>query len=113
MASSSQTAARQLRATRTPPQRRRAGPASRLEQLLHQDDVDPFAIQHSLLAIDPDRAETAAFIEGATGSVIGKGREHQLVIAERASARDQGLEQGAADTAAARGALDIEREIPD
>src|SRR5262249_11836770 len=81
------------------------------EQLLHHDRVHPLAVELSLLAVDADRAEAGLRVESHAGSVAGKRRQHELVLAVRAAELGQLLEQHASDALAAPAALDVHGDV--
>jgi len=70
-------------------------------------------VEAALLAIDADLAEAEAAVEGHAGGVEGEGGEDELVVAEAAGLGDEGAQEGAADAAAAGGALDVDGEVGD
>src|SRR5438046_405202 len=81
---------------RKTPERAISGPvrgAVRLEEPLHEQDIDPATIQEPLLAVDADLAKTEPPIERDARGIRGETREHQLVEAELAAELDETLEQ--------------------
>src|SRR5262245_46087835 len=57
-------------------------PPSELQELLHDQHIDPFPIEQALLPIDPHLREAHPLVEGHTRLVGGKARENELVEAK-------------------------------
>src|SRR3954469_3080278 len=83
---------------------RRGGSA---EELLHDDDVDPGAVELPLLAVDADGAEAPPLVETLADGVAVERGQDQLVVAEQPGAALELGEEGAADAGAAPLARDV------
>src|SRR5690349_20711104 len=80
---------------------------------LDDDDVEPFAVELTVLFVGADLAEAAAATEREARGVEGKDPRHELPVAALAGGVDQRGEQQAADAAAARGSMEIDGELGD
>src|SRR6266446_3378522 len=87
--------------------------AVRLEEPLHEEDIDPATIQEPLLAVDADLAETEPPVERDARGIRGETREHQLVEAELVAELDETLEQHRAGASPARVACDVHGDVRD
>src|SRR5215813_5461649 len=96
------------------PERRIEPPELRLpllQQLLHDDRVDPAAIQHALLLVDSHGAKAVLGVE-RHAAVVGRERgEHQLVKATVAAQLDEARQERAADALAAMTPLCVDGKI--
>src|SRR5262245_39605213 len=61
---------------------RGAKPPSELEELLHDQDIDPLPIEQALLPVGPHLREAHPLVEGHTRLVGGKAGEDELVEGE-------------------------------
>src|SRR5262249_55542122 len=104
------------RGRENPRDTRSATPAGRpggSQQPLHHDDVNPLAVQLTLLAIHAHLDETQAAVERDTGRIEWNRRDHELVVVELAGPRDQRLQQAVTHAPPAPFAPDVHREVRD
>ena len=80
---------------------KKPGWASGVQQFLHDDRVDPAAVEPALLIVDADGAEPEPGVEGHAGRVRREGRQHELVVAVLTSEVDEPRQQDRAHALAA------------
>src|SRR5262249_534923 len=83
----------------------------RLQELLHDERVDPLAVEHALLAIDADAREAEPLVEPDAARVGRKGRQHHLMVADLARELDEALEESVPHALATPGTLDVDGEV--
>src|SRR5436190_16783498 len=83
------------------------------EQALDDEDVLPLALQPAMAAMDSDLAPAARLDEGDARRVGGEDLADELVIAAVLGCFCDRIHQGAADTGAARGAIDVQGRLAD
>ena len=84
-----------------------------LEELLHDDDVDPPAVEQALLAVDSDPPEAQGLVELHPPLIRRERREDHLVVPDAPRLVDHAWEQHAADASAPLAALDVDRQVGD
>src|SRR5215813_11697782 len=82
-----------------------------LQKLLHDDRVDPAAIEQALLRVDSHRAKTVLAVQRHPALVGGERGEHQLVKAVLAAQLDEARQQRAAHALAAMTPLRVHGNI--
>src|SRR5215204_239699 len=82
-------------------------------QTFHDDDVQPAAVELSVLFVHADLAESAGATQGATRRVEWKDARHQLPVAAVARDIDKSREQLTTKSTAAGITIEVDREFCD
>src|SRR5579859_7336514 len=69
------------------------GVGESLQQLFHNDDIDPAIIEHALLVVNAHCLETMTLIQAHTWCIGGEGCQYHLVISKPARALLQCTQQ--------------------
>src|SRR5882762_783098 len=85
----------------------------RSQELLHDDRIDPLAVEPTLLAVDPYGAIPKSLVERHAAHVELERRQHELVKSLQAPEVVELLEQHAAGPLAAPRPLDVDGDVGD
>src|SRR5437764_2897134 len=84
-----------------------------LQKFFHDEDVDPTAVELSLLVVDADACEAGACVQRGTGIIVIERGEDHLMVAGRSREIDQAVEQLPPNPFATPASLDVDGEIAD